>query len=129
MSGTNKNGKDVCEYLKETYAEDSNIHLNLEPPYAEVDDISSTDPQSKLDYKFNTLHINIQSLPSKFEKLASFIRELKQKDIRIDTIIQCETFLNDSKSHHFHLPGYNVVFKNKQTKSRGGVALYLPDTI
>ena len=73
MSRPNMNGEDLSEYLKETYREDDNVHLNLESPYVEINDISGTDRQFKLDYKFNTLHINIQSLPSKFEKLESLI--------------------------------------------------------
>ena len=41
----------------------------------------------------------------------------------------CETFLRDSISHIFNIPGYSFLFKNRKLSSRGGVALYIKNNI
>ena len=71
------------------------------------------------------LHLNIQSLPAKFDNLKMLISELYIKSIDIDFILLCETFLSEYNSHHYKIPGYNFVYQNRTNSRRGGVAIYI----
>ena len=53
------------------------------------------------------------------------IHELHEKNIDLDFIMLCETFLRDDIAHHFEIPGYNFVYQNRPNASRGGVAIYI----
>jgi exonuclease III len=70
------------------------------------------------------MHLNIQSLPAKFDKLKLLISELQEQDIHLDFILLCETFLNDNIANQFNIKGYNLVYKNRTKSTRGGVAIY-----
>ena len=71
---------------------------------------------------------NVQGLTSKFYKLKHFLSQISEAHVEID-ILLCETFLNDNSAHLFELPNYNLVYKNRTTKSKGGVAIYIHDNI
>ena len=81
------------------------------------------DQENNCNYK--TLHLNIHSLPAKFDNLKMLISELYSKGIEIDFILLCETFLSEYNAHHFKIPGYNFVYQNRYNASRGGVAIYI----
>ena len=75
------------------------------------------------------LHLNIQSLPSKFEALEKLINTLDSHKIEIDFIILCETFLHEGNKDLFILAEYNLVSKHRTKMSRGGVAIYIKEKI
>ena len=75
----------------------------------------------------NILHLNIQSLPSKFERFKDLIAQLEDQDIVLDAILLCETFLHDSNVDLYKLSGYNLIFRNRSRIKGGGVAIYLRD--
>lgn len=79
---------------------------------------------SQMPHEYATLHLNIQSLPAKFDKLKLLLNELKEQTIELDFVLLCETFITDNMASHFTLPGYNFVYNNR-SKSRGGVAIYI----
>jgi len=106
-----------------------NLH-NIDSPYYDLDTLNSniqnvcnTNTKSS-NYEYAALHLNIQSLPAKFDKLKLLLSELQEQHIHIDFVLLCETFLTDNISQQFNIPGYNLVCKNRHTK-RGGVALYV----
>jgi hypothetical protein len=41
----------------------------------------------------------------------------------------CETFLTENNCAFYNIPGYNLVCRNRQTGSRGGVAMYIRDDL
>ncbi len=92
--------------------------------YLEFDDLKGRFNEH-MNAKYSCLHLNIQSLPSKFETLQELLAVLKENDIHIDFIMLCETFLNNDITHFYNLPGYNLVSLNRVKLSRGGVALYI----
>ena len=55
--------------------------------------------------------------------------QISEAHVEIDYILLCETFLNDDCAHLFELPNYNLVYKNRTTKCKGGVAIYIRDNI
>jgi exonuclease III len=76
-------------------------------------------------YKYSILHLNIQSLPAKFEKLKELIVTLSDKGAKLDFILLCETFLSDANTSLFDISGYNLICKNRSNKKRGGVLIYV----
>ena len=75
------------------------------------------------------LHINIQSLSAKYDQLINLINELKTNHISLDFILICETFLNKYNKELFQIPGYKLVSRNRINMTRGGVGIYIKDTI
>ena len=80
-------------------------------------------------HNFFALHLNIQSLSAKFDELKLLLSELQKQFIEPDFILLCETFLHDGNTHLFGLPGYNFIYKNRINMRRGGVCMYIKDSI
>jgi len=103
--------------------------LNIESPYYELADLHKTKSISgnvnNNAFEYTSIHLNIQSLPAKFDKLKLLLSEIRDQQINIDFIFLCETFLKDNISHLYNIPGYNFVYKNRPNTSRGGVAIYI----
>ncbi len=103
--------------------------LDICSPYVDVCDIDYKMLKSTNNHNsescYTSLHINIQSLPAKFDRLKILIHELLENNIEIDFILLCETFLTDSTQHHFNMPGYNLICRNRPNTNRGGVAIYI----
>ena len=101
--------------------------MNINSAYFDMEQLCSflnTDMQDST-FDYTSLHLNIQSLPAKFDALKLLIHELHEKNIDLDFIMLCETFLRDDIAHHFEIPGYNFVYQNRPNASRGGVAIYI----
>lgn len=109
------------KHILTNLTDSSNIILN-ESGYSDIDEIDRIHISKN---SFNAIHLNIQSLPAKYEKLKELLYHFNDKDITIDCILLCETFLNDKIADQFNIPGYNLLCQNRKTKSRGGVAIYL----
>ena len=62
-------------------------------------------------------------MPSKFDKLKTFLDNLGKNLDTIDFIMLSETFLNDSNEKFYKLKGYNMVTKNRKFKKGGGVCI------
>lgn len=77
----------------------------------------------------SVMHLNVQSLPSKFEKLKSLLCQLEDHKIKLDVILLCETFLHNDNKDLYPLPGYNLISKNRAKMRGGGVAIYLKSDI
>ena len=81
------------------------------------------------DNQLTSLHINIQSLSAKHEALKELLNTLNNNNINVDLVLLCETFLHEGNSNLFQIPGYNFVFRNRVNMKRGGVAIYIKDTL
>ena len=79
-------------------------------------------------FQYNVLHLNLQGLTSKFDKLQNLLSQISEAHVEIDYIL-CEICLNYDSAHLFELPNYNLIYKNRTTKSKGGVAMYIRDNI
>jgi len=123
----------IDAYVNKYINEDDIIYnpissLKLDSPYINTEQILNT--LGFTNDKFNTheycsLHLNIQSLPAKFEKLKLLINKLSCQNIYLDFIMLCETFLTDNIAQQFSIPGYNFISKNRPNSARGGVAIYI----
>ena len=90
------------------------------------------DQFSNTRFQCNVLHLNIQNI-SKFGKpktlLSHLFIYLSESHVEIGDILLCETFLNNDSVHLFELPNCDLTCKNRTTKSKGGVAIYIRDNI
>ncbi len=85
------------------------LHLmNNSCSYYEIEELHSLIKQK---FKFNAIHLNIQSLPAKFEQLKIFIGRLEDIGAQLDYILLSETFLNKHNSDLYSIPGYKFVSK------------------
>ncbi len=102
---------------------------HIDSKYYEIEQISTTLLSSVKHHKYCTMHFNIHSLPSKFSELKEIINRFRDIHIYMHCIMLCETFLTENNCAFYNIPGYNLVCRNRQTGSRGGVAMYIRDDL
>ena len=125
------------EFLKEYgdngYGNDKNndegnssplLKLNHECLYHDIENLK-TFIKPDQNYLFTSIHLNIRSLPAKYDQLRTMISDLSVMGLTIDFIMICETFLNDTNMSMFQIPGYNFLCNNRLRGKGGGVALYI----
>ena len=102
--------------------------LNITSKYYDIEEMLASVPkETKFNYK--TIHINIRSLPDKFDKLKLVLHRLKEADMIIDFILLCETFLTANNSDLYQIPGYKFIHKSRNALTRGGVGMYIREDI
>ena len=63
----------------------------LDSPYYDLDTLDrQIHANSKCNYEYTALHLNIQSLPAKFNKLKLLFTELESQHIKLDFVLLCE---------------------------------------
>lgn len=119
-----ENTPDLVDILEDLNINDGNgIIKNMNSPYCnELADLKTLGHNN---HKYHALHLNIQSLPAKFDKLQDLICSLGEIGIELDFILLCETFVPNNLSQQFKIPNYNMVFRNRENKPRGGVLIYI----
>ena len=78
---------------------------------------------------YTVLHLNVRSLPGKIDRVYDLISTLHSKDIIVDFILICETFMNNFNEKLCTLPGYNLVNNNRINGRGGGVCIYVRNGI
>ena len=91
--------------------------------YSEIEELGKV-TQYKT-FEFCALHINIHSIPDKFDELKGILARLYEAGISVDFILLCETFLTDQNCKKYSLPGYEPFYQNRKFKTKGGVAVYI----
>ena len=51
--------------------------------------------------KFSCMHINIRSLPDKFDKFKLLLTNLENESIQFDLILLCETFISEINHNNY----------------------------
>ena len=103
-------------FLLNNYVNNININCNYDNVYN-----NNLNNKSVRDLTF--LHINIQGIASKYDKLLTFLQNLELKSGMPDFILLCEIFLTEINSSFFKIDGYKIVSKFKQNKKGGGVSI------
>ena len=75
------------------------------------------------------MHINIRSLPDKFDRLKKILTNLDNEKIQFDAILLCETFLTDTNHDLFNIPGYTFISRHRKHYRQGGVGIYIKNNI
>jgi hypothetical protein len=124
--------QDLNDYMGPFNSDDDNVNnplhlLNIESKYYNIEDILASIPDTT--FKYKSIHINIKSLPDKFERLKIFIQRFKDAGLSIDFILICETFLTSLNAEFYQLPGYKFIHKCRSTINCGGVGMYIRNDI
>ena len=75
---------------------------------------------------FSVLHFNVRSLINKLDDLQQYLEELEHK---FSVIGISETWLNNDNESQIQLPGYSFVNNNRNTKTGGGVGMFISSVI
>ena len=71
------------------------------------------------------MHLNIRSLPDKFDRLKLLLTQLDNININIDFILRCETYLTDRNHDWYQIPGYKLISRHRKQAKCGGVGMYI----
>ncbi len=96
--------------------------------YYELEDLNALSSQPR----HSAVHINVQSLPAKYEQLKLFIDKLMDSRLpclQVDYILLCETFLTQANYDKYPIPGYDFICKYRRAIKRGGVGIYIRNDI
>ena len=92
---------DFNDILEDIYTENNATVNAHDSTY--IDDIQQIKQNENYLHKYNILHINIQSLPAKYDKLKELIASFYKEGIALDFILLCETFLTDNNMNLFQI--------------------------
>lgn len=115
--------------LLELLDEDSTV-FTLDSKYispGEVCNLCNDIPSSSTN--LTVMHLNIQGLSSKTDHLSKLVMDFNSAGLPVHVIMLCETFLTDTNISMCHIPGYNLVHRNRIGSARGGVAMYISDVL
>ena len=120
---------DIIDSYFKTDEADFNIlsESNIDSLYYGIDDLHKCDVV-KRNHNICSMHLNIRSLPDKFDKLKLFLSQLDNVNVNIDFILICETYLTVRNHELYHLPGYNFISRHRKQTKCGGVGMYKCDT-
>ena len=77
------------------------------------------------DEYFSNIHFNARSLPKNIDSIKMFLRTLK---FSFNVIGISETWIKQ-ENPLLYIPSYTFVSKSRQSKSGGGVAIYIRETL
>ena len=119
---------DIIDSYFETDEADFNIlsESNIDSLYYGIDDLQKCDVV-KRNHNICSMHLNIRSLPDKFDKLKLLLSQLDNVNVNIDFILICETYLTERNHDLYHLPGYNFISRHRKQTKCGGVGMYISD--
>ena len=123
MTILNNDLTDVINELSTDCYDDNPLTTHgIHSEYFDFDSLKSLCEQvSYKERRLSVIHMNIQSLPSKFTKLKYFILITSRAGFTCDVILICETFLNNVNFDLYQLPGYtflsNILCFNRGVES------------
>ena len=92
--------------------------ISTDSTYCDLTDLSLV-TEHFTNYRYCAFHLNIHSLPSKFDQLKYIIQELKENNINVQFILLCETFLVERNADLFQIPGYRFIHKCRNPSLKG----------
>ncbi len=116
------------DFIEGDNDDDLLTNILMESRYYDVDNLITLCKSLSGD-QVKVMHLNIQSLPAKFDKLLSILTDLEESGIYLDAIRLCETWLHQGNIDIYSISGYNLVYKNRLNTKGGGVAIYLRSSI
>ena len=96
---------------------------NIDSLYYGIDDLHKCDVV-KRNHNICSMHLNIRSLPGKFDKLKLLLSQLDNVIVNIDFILIFETYLIERNHDLYNLPGYNFISRHRKQTKCGGVGIY-----
>ena len=75
------------------------------------------------------MHVNMPSLPDKFDKFKIVLTNFDNEKIQYDATLLCETFLSDKNHDLFNIPGYTFISRHRKHYRQCGVGIYIKNNI
>ena len=112
---TEANGLTLSDYFEE-------LHVDPGMKFSEVEfDSKYYDLDILLDshltgnsFQYKVMHFNIHGLSNKFGDLKAMIIDLADRNVDLDFILLCETFLTNENADLFNIPGFRLLHKCRQ---------------
>ena len=82
-----------------------------------------------LNYNFIVMQLNICSLLSNVGELKLLLTKLKQRNLTVDVILLCETFLSKNTEKLVNIPHYHLYANHRSKHKGGGTAILVRDGI
>ena len=92
-------------------------------PYVIDDEIDLLD--TEMNENFHVLHLNIRSFLKNVNYLKLLLDDLLQRNVIIDVVLLCETFVTNDNIRSIGLPGYQCFNKNREDKQGGGILVFV----
>lgn len=93
--------------------------------YIDLENCTDSLSESYNNHQYCALHLNIHSLPAKFDDLKHLIATLNSCKVTLHFILLCETFLTDNIKDMYNIAGYDMICANRKKGQRGGIAIYV----
>ena len=72
---------------------------------------------------FVVAHLNIHSLPNKYDDFVEMLNILSDKNLLPDIIGLCETFLSEKNYSKYSFDGFDIISQYRKCKKQGGVSI------
>ena len=87
------------------------------------------DNLNTLNYNFIVMQLNICSLLSNIGELKLLLTKLEQKNLTVDVVLLCETFLSKKTKKLVNIPHYRLYANHRSKYKGGGLAILVRDGI
>ena len=94
--------------------------------YWETEQRANLNPKN---YNFIVMQLNIRSLLSNATELKILLTKLEQKNLSVDVILLCETFLNKKTERLVNILHYQLYSTCRSNHNGGGTAILIRDGI
>ena len=78
---------------------------------------------------FVVAHLNIHSLPNKYDDFVEMLNILSDKNLLPDIIGLCETFLSEKNYSKYSFDGFDIISQYRKCKKQGGVSIMVKSHI
>ena len=107
-------------------SDDDDFNIFSNSNYFLPDDFSILENEGN---KLKVLHLNIRGLPSKINDLKNLLSILEKRNVTIDIVMLCETFVNEYNRNICTIPNFHFEEIHRQNMARGGVGLFISDKL
>ena len=87
------------------------------------------DNLNPLNYNFIVMQLNIRSLLSNIGELKLLLTKLEQRNLTVDVILPCDTFLSKNTEKLVKIPHYHLYANYRSKHKGGGMAILVRDGI
>ena len=86
-------------------------------------DLSSENFNEFSPFDTKIAHLNVHSIPNKYEDLKDLLNEMQQRNLLPHVLLLCETFFNDRNFDKFNFQNYDIISEYRKDKTKGGVSI------
>ena len=103
-----------------------NTLWNDKRDYVELDHCQNLNPNN---YDLIIMQLNIRNILAHQQELKQPLRSLEKKNLCIDALLLCETFLSSKTENMVNFPGYTHIGRHRPMSKGGGVPILLNNNI